>query len=145
MGAAAPAPAPDLRPAADDEGTNHDTLRGAVLNALDGHRMLAAMLDGGEWRVEGNELVIQVAASNTVIDMSLGADARRLIIAAASGALGRAVRLKVISGGTAQAAANRPTSNGSGRSRAEQDPVVQRMKDKFGAEIRTIIDYREKR
>jgi hypothetical protein len=32
-----------------------------------------------------------------------------------------------------------------GRSRAEQDPVVQRMREKFGAEIRTVIDYREKR
>jgi hypothetical protein len=34
--------------------------------------------------------------------------------------------------------------NGSARSRAEQDPVVQRMQEKFGAEIRTVIDYREK-
>jgi hypothetical protein len=32
-----------------------------------------------------------------------------------------------------------------GRGRAEQDPVVQRMKEKFGAQIRTVIDYREKR
>jgi DNA polymerase-3 subunit gamma/tau len=128
-----------------DAGINDDSLRSAVLNALSGHRMLASMLDGGEWRVEGNELLIQVSASNTVIDMSLGADARRLIIASASGALGRAVKLKVISGGTAQPAASRPASNGGGRSRAEQDPVVRRMKDKFGAEIRTIIDYREKR
>ena len=30
-----------------------------------------------------------------------------------------------------------------GRSRAEQDPIVRRMKEKFGAEIRTIIDYKE--
>ena len=144
MGSAAPAPvAPEPKPATADI----DSLRGAVINALSGHRMLASMLDGGEWRVEGNELVIQVAASNTVIEMSLGADAKRLIIATASGVLGRAVRLKVISGGTAQAAVNRPVSesNGGGRNRAEQDPVVRRMKDKFGAEIRTIIDYREKR
>ncbi|MGA9990565.1 MAG: hypothetical protein WBP69_22545, partial [Terriglobales bacterium] len=35
-------------------------------------------------------------------------------------------------------------SNGSARSRAEQDPIVQRMQEKFGAEIRTVIDYREK-
>ena len=32
-----------------------------------------------------------------------------------------------------------------GRSRAEQDPVVRRMQEKFGAEIRTVIDYRDKR
>jgi hypothetical protein len=35
-------------------------------------------------------------------------------------------------------------ANGSARSRAEQDPIVQRMQEKFGAEIRTVIDYREK-
>ena len=32
-----------------------------------------------------------------------------------------------------------------GRSRAEQDPIVQRMREKFGAEIRTVIDYRDKK
>jgi DNA polymerase-3 subunit gamma/tau len=146
MGAAAPAADPEPRTALGDSGANQDELRNAVLNALSGHRMLANLLEGGEWRVEGSELVIQVSASTTVIEMSLGADAKRLIIAAASGALGRAVKLKVISGGSSQPApANRPSSNGGGRSRAEQDPVVRRMKDKFGAEIRTIIDYREKR
>ena len=30
-----------------------------------------------------------------------------------------------------------------GRGRAEQDPVVRRMQEKFGAEIRTVIDYRK--
>jgi hypothetical protein len=33
-------------------------------------------------------------------------------------------------------------SNGS-RARAEEEPVVRRMKEKFGAEIRTVIDYRK--
>ena len=31
----------------------------------------------------------------------------------------------------------------SGRSRAEQDSVVRRLQEKFGAEIRTVIDYKE--
>jgi hypothetical protein len=39
----------------------------------------------------------------------------------------------------------RPAAGPGGRSRAEQDPIVRRMQDKFGAEIRTVIDYREKR
>ena len=125
-----------------------DQLREAVLNALTagGHQMLVSMLDGGEWQIEGNELVIKVAASTTVIDMTLGADARRMAIATASGVAGRALKLKVIAGEVAQGtAANRASSNGSGRSRAEQDPIVRRMKEKFGAEIRTIIDYKTKR
>jgi DNA polymerase-3 subunit gamma/tau len=108
--------------------------------------MLVSLLDGGEWQIEGNELVIKVASSATVIDMTLGADARRLAIATASGVAGRALKLKVIPGnGAASKATSRPSSNGAGRSRAEQDPIVRRMKEKFGAEIRTIIDYKEKR
>ena len=89
---------------------------------------------------QGSELVIKVAASATVIDMSVGTDARRLAIATASGAMGRALKLKVLPGGTVQAAPARPgaTGNGGGRARAEQDPIVHRAKirDKFGAEIR---------
>jgi DNA polymerase III subunit gamma/tau len=123
-----------------------DRMRTAVLDALSaaGHRMLVSMLDSGEWKLEGNELVITVASSAAVIDMSLGADARKLATATASNLLGRSAKLKVISG-SPQAESRPPSSNGGGRSRAENDPVVQRMKEKFGAEIRTIIDYREKR
>jgi len=125
-----------------------DSLRDVVLNALSsgGHQMLVSMLEGGEWQVEGNELVIKVPSSATVIDMTLGTDARRLVIATASGVAGRALKLRVIPGAVApDKVASRPSSNGGGRSRAEQDPIVRRMKEKFGAEIRTIIDYKDKR
>jgi DNA polymerase-3 subunit gamma/tau len=127
-----------------------DEVKNAVLNALSngGHRMLSSMLEAGEWQLAGSELVIKVGSSATVIDMSLGAEGKRMAIATASGVLGRAVKLKVLPGGVAQSGpTNRistSNSNGGGRSRAERDPVVQRMKEKFGAEIRTIIDYREK-
>jgi DNA polymerase III subunit gamma/tau len=122
-------------------------LRDAVLNALSGagHRILLNLLETAEWQVEGNDLVIKIASSPTVIEMSLGADAKRLMIATASGALGRPVKLRVVPGGVAQTAARPVSTNGGGRGRAEQDPVVRRMKEKFGAEIRTIIDYKEKR
>jgi DNA polymerase III subunit gamma/tau len=156
IGAAAPAAVAEVAPAGPERvperspepGDLRNALREPVLNALaaGGHQMLVSMLEGGEWQVEGNELVIKVASSPTVIDMTLGADARRLAIATASGVAGRALKLKVIPGiGTANGATNRPSSNGGGRSRAEQDPIVRRMKEKFGAEIRTIIDYKDKR
>jgi hypothetical protein len=105
--------------------------------------MVVAMLETGEWKIEGNEVVIKAATSPTVIEMSLGADSKRLAIATASGVLGRAIKLKVISGGTAQTppASRAPSSNGGGRSRAEQDPIVRKMEEKFGAKIRTVIDY----
>jgi hypothetical protein len=123
---------------------------------MDGNqRILVSMLEAGEWSVEGNEVVIKVSESQTVVDMSLGVDARRLAIASASGVLGRAVKLKIVPG--ASIASPEAARNGGalktvesrsamgGRGRAEQDAVVRRLQDKFGAEIRTVIDYKEKR
>ena len=128
---------------------NVDRVRNAVLNALGeaGQPMLVSMLEIGEWVIEGSDVVVRLAVSATVIDMSVSADSKRLAIAAASGVIGRPVKLKVLPGGTAQAAPARPASasNGSGRGRAEQDPIVRRMQEKFGAEIRTIIDQRDKK
>jgi DNA polymerase III subunit gamma/tau len=134
-----------------------ERLRGAVLQALrDGNqRILVSMLEAGEWAVEGNEVVIKVAESQTVVDMSLGADARRLAVASASGVLGRPVRLRIISGATVATTEEKSNGNSSrsggtnsgtgGRGRAEQDAVVRRLQEKFGAAIRTVIDYKEKR
>lgn len=117
-----------------------------------GHRVLASMLQAGEWQIAGNEVIVRVTDSPTLIDMSLGADARRLLIATASGLLGQPAKLKVVSSANVQqtesraaSPSNGTASNGSGRSRAEQEPVVQKMKELFGAEIRTTIDYKEKR
>ena len=134
-----------------------ERLRGAVLQALgDGNqRILVSMLEAGEWTVEGNEVVIKVSESQTVVDMSLGADARRVASASASGILGRPVKLRVVAGATVATAEGKSNGNAgkpsgtsslvSGRSRAEQDAVVRRLQEKFGAEIRTVIDYKEKR
>jgi len=156
MGSAAPATAPQSVPVvvADPEPTivatlapapavakSSDDLRNAVLNALSGQPMLVAMLENGEWKVEGSAVVVKVASSAAVIDMSVSADAKRAAGAAASGALGRPVKLRVVPGGTVQATPAAPRSNGNGRTKAEQDPIVQKMREKFGAEIRTVIDY----
>ena len=114
--------------------------------------MLASMLEAGEWQIEGGQLMIKVASSATLIDMSVSNDAKRMIIATASGVLGRAARLQIVPGANVPPTATPPSTtkpasngggNGSSRSRAEQEPVVQRMKEKFGAEIRTVIDYRK--
>lgn len=128
---------------------NLDHVRNAVLNALGeaGQRMLVSMLETGEWAIEGNDVVIKVASTAAVIDMSLGSEAKRIAIASASGAAGRPLKLKILPGGTAQAAPARVStaSNGGGRARAEQEPIVRRLREKFGAEIRTIIDQRDKK
>ena len=153
MGSAAPAvaaqPARETEPRLQSAGA--EGVRSTVMNALAsaGQAMLCSMLESGDWEVEGNELVIRVAASAGLITMSVSSEAKRMIIAAASGALGRAVKLQVLPGATptqTSAAKSSPvTPNGSSRGRAEQEPVVQRLREKFGAEIRTVIDYKSKR
>jgi DNA polymerase-3 subunit gamma/tau len=118
----------------------------ALINA--GQNFLGSMLSAGEWSVQGNEVIIKIAESQTVLDMSLGNDAKRIAMATSSGVLGRAVKLRVVPGATVVAQPKRngsqpPAGGPGGRGRAEQDPIVRRMQEKFGAEIRTVIDYRE--
>jgi len=175
MGAAAPAtlnesiPVPEINSPAElrlepetptqrEEKTSSsiDSLKGAVLQALmDGNqRILVSMLEAGEWSVEANEVIVKISESQTVLDLSFSAEARRLAIASASGVLGRPAKLKVVPGAVVAATEKRngggppPSAISSGiggRGRAEQDAVVRRLQDKFGAQIRTVIDYKEKR
>ncbi len=130
---------------------NAESLRDAVLRALGNQPMLVSLLENAEWRREGNALIAKAAASSTMIEMSFTADVRCIASAAASGLAGRPIKMQVEPDGAPQAtsAPRRSSpigsaSNGSARSRAEQDPIVQRMREKFGAEIRTVIDHREK-
>ena len=156
-----PAPAPELdtlpkiqalsQPNAPRGEPSPNAVRDAVLNAISdaGHRMVVTMLEGGDWTVQGGEVTVKVAASASMIGMTIGADARRIATASARGVLGRPARFKVLPGGTTtaangSAASARSAPAGSPRNRAEQDPIVRRLQEKFGAEIRTIIDQREK-
>lgn len=160
MGAAAPAIAPeneqeeaepDAPAAPQPQLASADHLHAAVVSALEngGHRTLAYMLDAGEWSLQGNELAVKVSAASTVVDMAFGAEPKKIANATATSAAGRPLKV-LVTGGAAVNNSPKPRpapgqSNSGGRNRALQDPVVRRMQDKFGAEIRTIIDHREKR
>jgi len=136
----------------EDPGTTEDPgkIMGHVLAELEkaGHKMLASTLESGSVTLKGNELIINIAQTAAVIDLMMSAEPKRLANAAASAATGRSVKVNVVSG--VPAATNgattvvRPRNGASARSRAAEDPIVQRMREKFGAEIRTVIDHREK-
>jgi DNA polymerase-3 subunit gamma/tau len=148
MGATVPQPSEMANPQpASSAAVDVEALREAALGALTDQPMLVSMMEAGQWKLEGNSLLVSVAAAEVIIEMSFGADARRVASAAASGRAGRPIKVQVLPGGTAQPVSEprRSVSNGSARSRAEQEPVVRRMQEKFGAEIRTVIDYRDMR
>ncbi|HET7872384.1 MAG TPA: hypothetical protein VFL42_07715, partial [Terriglobales bacterium] len=127
------------------------TIFGAVLAELEeaGHKMLASTLEQGSAQLQDGTLIITVAQSASVIEVMMGAEPKRLANAAATRTAGSPVKVNVIGGAPANGnphSAPRPARNGaSARSRAAEDPVVQRMQEQFGADIRTVIDYREKR
>jgi len=126
-----------------------DAVRNAVLTALEeaGQHVLAHNLEEGEWLVRDAEVTVKVGMSQVLIDVALGAEPKRIIQAALVQAAQRPLKFKMI-GGTP--AANkietqpRPTNGVGARSRALNDPMVQRMQEKFGAEIRTVIDQKER-
>ena len=145
---AAVALAPDPAPTPEARVVSAEELRNQVLVALEnaGFRGLAMMLEAGEWTLGNYELSVSVADKPTVVEMALSTEAARVASGAASAAAGRTLKLKVHGGsnGVAAPAAARPSGPGA-RSRAADEPVVKRMQEKFGAQIRTVIDHREKR
>jgi DNA polymerase III subunit gamma/tau len=143
------APAAPIRSATVDI----ERLREAVINELESatpsQGMLANMLASGEWSVQGSELKIACPASPVFVDMSFGAEAKKLVDLAVMNAAGRRLKLNVIGTGTNgakhQTSANSRVSApaGGARNRAADDPLVRYMQDKFKGEIRTIIDKRD--
>ena len=130
-----------------------DVLRGAVLDALEnsGQQMLAHNLEQGEWAVRGSDVTVKVGLSQVLIDVALGEAPKRVIHNTLARVAGKPLRFKMENGGaqfTPASAVPRPTngsSNGaSARSRAASDPVVKQMQETFGAEIRTVIDLKDR-
>jgi DNA polymerase III subunit gamma/tau len=125
-------------------------LRNVVLTALEdaGQHVLAHNLEEGEWSVRGGEVAVKVGMSQVLIDVALGPEPKRIIQAALGKAANRPLKFKMVSGTPAVAAKTeqppRPASGAGVRSRAMADPIVQRMQEKFGAEIRTVIDQKER-
>jgi hypothetical protein len=123
----------------------------ATLTAMEtsGQKIIAHWMELGEWKIDGNDVVIAVAAKQPMIDAALKGEAQRVLNQKATEAAGRNVRIKIIAGANgngAPVAAKPIASDGTdARSRAMADPIVRKMKEKFGGEIRTVVDQRNKR
>jgi DNA polymerase-3 subunit gamma/tau len=155
-----PAPAAELphangaqsEPAAQSTDEFVDRVRTAVLEALanGGHSTLVSNLEVGSWSIQGNELLVEVPISATFLEMAMTQDASRLVNAAISASAKRMLKLRLESTARNGAAPAPPAVRnagpvGSARSRAADDPVVRHLQEKFSAEIRTVIDHRDKR
>ena len=123
----------------------------AVMEDVDTN--LSAVLESGTATIQGNELIVAIDKPASIVPFIMNEKYKPIVNKAASDAAGRPLKVKLVGGGAARTSpANvakpaRTNGNGNGqsaRSRAANDPIVRRMQEKFGAEIRTVIDKSEK-
>jgi hypothetical protein len=149
-----------VAPAAERASTPLDVnaIREAVLEAMEsgGSQMLVHALEEGDWSAEGNVVSVQVGMSEAMIGVSYTREQEKLSCQAASKVAGRAVKVRLVGGTLAGKAtpsaeakprpggAERTPASGSLKTRAAEEPVVKRMMEKFGAEIRMVMDRSER-
>jgi len=130
-----------------------ESLRAALIAVLEGRAQETAadLLARSEWKLEDNQLTLRVPLSEKLIDLTVSSDVKRLLTQEARRLCGRTIKLTIAGGGAAQNPVVERPSGGSGngttgaRHRAAEDPIVRRMQEKFGAEVRTVVDLRQKK
>ena len=123
---------------------NAEAIRDAVLSALEetGARMAVSSLEVGEWSVSGAVVNVVVSMSTAMIDVTFGAEQRKVAAAAATKLSGKPMKMNIVSGTpkVENKPARRAAGAGNAKGRAADEPLVKKMSEKFGAEIRTVID-----
>ncbi len=163
------APAPELTLAPAPQATESDrpapspasspdaaALRDAICTALEqaNQSMVAEMVEDAVVTLTGSELSLRLAVPESAASVTFGQAARRIAATAASNFAGKTITVK-ISGGAAAAStagqagaaktSSRPQAAGTARARAAQDPMVRKMQETFGAEIRTVMDLQREK
>lgn len=146
--ALAKAPEPAPAPAANGSGPSVDALRQAVVTALAtaGHASASQLLGGGSWILDISSLRIEVAGmGKKMLALTVNAAAEKIIRQELQ-KLGGPARFMVVPG--EGAAGGAPVSAaplaGSIQEEALKNPLVQRAKEIFNAEIRSVVDLRTK-
>ncbi len=141
-----------IAPAAQKESTGAptaDVLREAVTAALNaaGHVSAAQLLGAGVWTLDAASLRIEVAGmGKKMLSLTVNAAAEKIIRQELQ-RLGAPARFMVVpgeSGGAQVAAQAAIPASGSVQEAALANPLVQRAKEIFKAEVRSVVDLHEK-
>jgi DNA polymerase-3 subunit gamma/tau len=144
-------PAPVLANAASSgpaAGTQPDlnTLRDAVVNALDqkGHHTAAALLSEGKWTLNGDVVEAEIGVKKMMLGLVMNADAEKTARATLR-ELGVQRKFVAIAGEASPGGnAARPVSQGSIQAHALENPLVKQAQELFRAEVRSVLDLRDK-
>jgi DNA polymerase III subunit gamma/tau len=133
-----------------------DHLRNAVAAALDerGHNTAAALLTAGQWTLAGDTLVVAAGVKKMMLGLTMNPEAERIAKKALLDA-GCTWKLSVVPGergpgergpgeGGASQTGARPAPVGSIQAQALDNPLVRQAQDLFRAEVRSVLDLRDK-
>ena len=129
-----------------------DRVREAVCTALEnsGHNTAAVLLDAGIWRENSGTIEVEVGIKKTMLGLTMNAEADKICREALRG-IGETRKLVFLPGenggsGTAKAPrAERPAAQGSLQAIALENPLVRQAQELFQAEVRSVLDLREKK
>jgi len=127
---------------------NIESIRQGVVTALTeaGHESAAHLLGAAAWKLDGSSLRVEVAGmGKKMLALTVNAAAEKIIRQELQ-RQGAPARFMVVPGeGAAQSAAPMATPlAGSIQEAALANPLVQRAKELFKAEVRSVVDLRQK-
>ncbi|MDT8070542.1 MAG: DNA polymerase III subunit gamma/tau [Terriglobia bacterium] len=135
--------APEPQPEPSGE-LNIDAIREAVLIEFQDQKTLYGPLEEGEWLIQGAEVVVKTSLSPTLLEFAFGADLKRRAVETVGRVARRHMKFSLVGGANGTPNGSKPArpavGGTSARAKAAQHPVVRKMIDKFGAEIRTVMD-----
>ncbi len=125
-----------------------DRIRETVCAALNvnGHNTASVLLDAGQWSVEGDTIRVEVGAKKTMLGLTMNIEAEKIIKNALRG-IGASQKLVAVPGENGVASTNakpRAAASGSVQAAALENPLVKQAMDLFGAELRSVLDLRDK-
>ncbi|MFZ0661713.1 MAG: DNA polymerase III subunit gamma/tau [Acidobacteriaceae bacterium] len=140
-------PATNLNAAAE---INLDHIRDTVTTALDagGHNTAAVLLANGKWAEKSKGIEVEVGIRKTMLSLTMNAEAEK-ICRDALRSIGVRQKLSFAPGqgvsDSETASASKRPSSGSIRAVALDHPLVKQAQELFQAEVRSILDLREKK
>ncbi|HTZ90452.1 MAG TPA: DNA polymerase III subunit gamma/tau [Alloacidobacterium sp.] len=125
-----------------------DRIREAVCSALNdqGHNTAAVLLNAGKWSMEGDTIRVEVGIKKTMLGLTMNIEAEK-IVKNVLRAIGASQKLVVVPGenGAVNSDSKPRVVSGSVQAAALENPLVKQAMDLFGAEVRSVLDLRDKK
>lgn len=141
-----------LAAAAAPKAADLDRIRDAVCAGLasEGHETAANLIHQGAWTEQGNAIQVELAVRKTMLALTVNAEAEA-ICKKAMRAIGATQKIAFVPGENGNGGAKAgPTKEGpapvagSAQSAALENPLVKKTKELFNADIRSVLDLRDK-